>query len=113
MLHMWRDLPIILAAPAQTLFVLLYTIRPFGAGQWWADFVGRALAFKSATLMLVIDAAVLGYLSAWLHGAHLTWSSDAQNRLDLTVIIGYWLASVAIYYQLIALIWQRRHPTHD
>lgn len=109
MIHMWRDLPIIVAAPAQTLFVLLYTLRPLGAGQWWGDFVGRALAFKSATLMLVIDFAVLGYLSSWLEGAQVTWRSDAHG-LDLAVVIGYWLVAAAIYYQLVALVYERWHP---
>lgn len=107
-LHMWRDLPIILAAPAQTTFVLLYTLRRFGAGQWWRDFTGRALAFKSASLMLVIDAATLGYLSSYLKGADVTWATDATTGLDLIVVVCYWLVAAAIYYQLLALIHERR-----
>lgn len=108
MLHMWRDLPVILAAPAQTLFVLLYCLPPLGAGRWWRDFVGRALAFKSTALMLLIDAAVLTYLDAYLDGHQISWASDVHG-IGLTVVICYWLVAAAIYYQLGALIRQRLH----
>jgi hypothetical protein len=103
---MWRDLPIMLAAPAQTVFVLLYTLRPLGAGEWWCDFVGRALAFKSTALMLLIDAATLGYVAHWARGADLTWAAD-EHGIDQVVMTLYWVVAAAIYYQLAALIHER------
>lgn len=106
MLHMWRDLPVIIAAPVQTVFVLLYTLRPLGAGRWWTDFVGRALAFKSFALMLLVDAATLGYVSVWMHGGRPSWSRDARG-IDLAVEVLYWVVAAAIAYQLLALIRER------
>lgn len=105
---MWRDLPVMIAAPVQTLFVVLYTLPVFGAGQWWRDFVGRALAFKSMALMLLVDAATLGYISVWAHGGDLSWSRDARG-IDLAVEILYWVVAAAICYQLGALISERHH----
>lgn len=109
MIHLWRDLPVVLAAPAQTLFVLLFTIRPLGAGRWWTDFVGRALALKSIALMLLLDAATLGTIAQAVSGARAVWDADAHDAIDGAIVDLYWLVAAAIYYQLAALIYQRRH----
>lgn len=93
----WRQLPIILAGPAQLVFVLIIALPCLGAGQWWKKDVTQALVIKSATMLLLISAAIVGYITndEWL------------------VDLGYWLVCAAIYYQLAALIHERRRHRDD
>lgn len=85
----WRHLSWLVGAPAQTLFVILYGIAP-----WWRDFVGRALFFKSLTLMVLLDTVVLSIIC---------------NIPDGVIVGLYWLVVAGILYQLGALIRQRLH----
>lgn len=106
----WTQIPIILAAPAQVLFVLLYSIRRFGAGEWWKDFVGRALFIKSASLAYLFVAADWTSASIYRRGGYSGISFDVHSyRQDYAwlIVIGYWLVTFAVYYQLISLIKQR------
>jgi hypothetical protein len=106
----WRDFPVLLAAPAQTIFILLYSLRIFGAGPWWEDFVGRALFLKSLTLLFLIDSVTCSFLA---HAASVGFNVSISYDLQLykgwsaCTVTGYWLVAIAIYYQLYALIKQR------
>lgn len=106
----WTTVPILMAAPAQTLFVLLYGVRRFGAGEWWKDFVGRALFVKSVSLAFVLDAATWSTYSVWHRGGFTGVSFDVDSyRADYSwlLVIGYWLVAFAVYFQLASLIKQR------
>lgn len=103
--EVWRQLPILLAAPAQFAFVLVVALPWLGAGQWWMSFVTRALVIKSATLLLLIAGASIGYLVHDLDGPQdVSWSWPS----DGFVCGCYWLVSAAIWYQLGSLIHERR-----
>jgi hypothetical protein len=107
----WRDIPIVLAAPAQTAFFLIYSLKLLGAGPWWYDFVGRALFLKSTTLMFLVDAVTCSFIS---HAVSVGFDIDINYSMklyagwDAATVTGYWLVGIAIYYQLFALIRQRR-----
>lgn len=106
----WRYAPVILCAPAQTAFVLIYSIRGFGAGKWWRDYIGRALFIKSVTLDLLIVSATIAYAYNWANGVYTSITFDTDRYWkdwESLVIIGYWLVLFGVYYQLYALIRQR------
>ena len=103
----WRFLPIILAAPAQTLFLLVYSLRALGAGDWWREEIGRAMFLTSFTLAMLIDAAVLGYVSKFIQEQYTGIDyglSVYVNGWDSAAVFGYWLVCLAVYHQLILLI---------
>ena len=104
----WRLLPLILAAPAQTAFVIIYASRRLGAGDWWGDLVGRALFLKSATLAVLVDIIVSSLLVNWAKGKYIgiNWYYG-EGIFTATLITGYWLVAASIYYQLWALIKNR------
>lgn len=103
-IDVWRQAPILLCLPAQVAFVTIVTTPSLGAGQWWRNYVTRALVFKSSTLLLLIFAASVGYLFADTHGhQQVNWAWPD----DRIVCICYWLVAMAIWYQLISLIRQR------
>lgn len=109
----WTNVPIILCAPAQLLFVLLYSLRAFGAGEWWKDFVGRALFIKSVALAYVFVASTWTITSVYLDGLYSGISFDVTDyraHWAWLIVIGYWLVLFAVYYQLFALIKQRYSP---
>ncbi len=112
-LEIWRYLPIILTAPAQIVFVFVYASKRLGAGDWWRDIVGRALFLKSATLALLLGTAVISYANHWIEGRFTTVSWGAESKLDVAVMITYWLVCLAIYYQLAVLIKKRFIPERD
>jgi len=106
----WTLVPLLLAAPVQTAFVLLYSIKPFGAGEWWKDFVGRALFIKAAALAYVLDASAWTVFSIYHRGGFSGISFDISTyRADYSwlLVIGYWLMLVAVVYQFMSLIKQR------
>lgn len=110
-LDFWTALPIFLAAPAQVLFLIIYSVPYLGAGEWWKSFVGRALFIKTFTITFLILAAVISYL---VH-AHLdyytgiNWDFTPTHgvKSDRLVTIGYWFVCIAIYYQNVAIVRQR------
>lgn len=99
-IDVWREAPIVLAAPAQLAFVLIVALPWLGAGQWWKKWPTRALVFKSATLLVLILVAVTSYVLRWLIGRDSPW-------FDVATVAGYWAVTAAIYYQLVALIHER------
>ncbi len=104
----WRLFPLILAAPAQTAFVIIYASRRLGAGDWWADLVGRALFFKSATLATLVDIICCVFLYNYLTGEYtgIQWEY-AKSPIFGILVTGYWIVAAAVYYQLYALIKNR------
>lgn len=103
-IDVWRQVPILLCLPAQVAFVLIVTTPRLGAGQWWRNYVTRALVLKSSTLLLLIFAASVGYLFADTHGRQRVNWAWPDDRI---VCICYWLVTAAIWYQLVALVRQR------
>lgn len=104
----WLLLPLMLSAFPQTAFVLLYGMPVFGAGEWWRDYVGRALFFKALTLGLLLDvlAVRLLYLMATAADVQVRVSPPAA-AIDLLFSVLYWGIFAAICYQLWALIRER------
>lgn len=107
----WRLLPLILIAPAQTAFVIIYASRRLGAGDWWAESVGRALFFKSATLAALVNIIVCVLALNWYNGLYtgINWTY-AESPIFGVLVTGYWLIAWAVYYQLWALIKNRFWP---
>src|SRR4051794_34751431 len=83
----WRQWAYLVGAIAQTCFVALYVT----SNGWWRDFVGKALLFKSFMLMVVFDVITVA----------IFWPFKYQE-LVFTFLI--WGVTLAIIYQLIALI---------
>lgn len=86
----WRQLAYVLGAIFQTLFVLTFAT----SNGWWRDFVGRALLFKSFMLMVVFDVIVTAIFFPFAH-----------QETVFTILI--WGVTLAIMYQLSALVRQR------
>lgn len=104
----WRLFPLMLAAPAQTAFVIIYASRRLGAGDWWSDLVGRALFLKSATLAALVDIICCVFIYNWISGKYdqILWHY-ASDPIIALIVTGYWLVCAAVYYQLWALIKNR------
>lgn len=104
----WLTLPLLLSALPQTAFVLIFSLRVFGAGEWWRDRVGRALFFKSLTLAAVLDvllARVL-YLMAQAGDVSLK-TAPPTAAIEWVFSALYWLIFAGIVYQLGALVSER------
>ena len=125
-LETWRVLPITLSVPFQLAFVMLYSMPRFGAGEWWRDFTGRALFYKSAALLVLLVLSTISITLLVLSGgATLVWdiSSDSTYRqlpnpygivlavIDLIAAVFYWVLLFTIMYQLGALFHERRYVT--
>ena len=106
MIPFWLAAPLLLAAIPQTLFVLQYAIRPFGAGQWWRDRVGRALFIKGAALAVVLDMFLIRTV---IDRPSFSFAAPATGYA-LTATVAYWLVFVGVTYQYLALVRSRRHP---
>lgn len=76
---------ILVAAIFQTCFVGLYLTRP-----WWQHFVGRALALKSTSLLVVL----------WLTIINTFVRYRGQEQVSS---IALWLVAGAVIYQFVAL----------
>jgi hypothetical protein len=83
------------AAPGQTLFVLLYGL----GSPWWRSPTGRAIFTKGLSLMLIFDVAIAAYYIANLPD----WIG--------TVVVA--ITTVGVYLQLGALIHERRRAGVD
>jgi len=105
---LWLTLPLVLCALPQTAFVLLYGVPRLGAGEWWGDYVGRALFFKSATLAVLLDvlAARLAYLAVDAQDVTVKAMPPAA-AIDGVFSVLYWLIFASICYQLAALVHER------
>lgn len=105
--EVWEDVPIVLSALGQTAFVLIYGVPALGAGEWWRDFVGRALFVKSLALALLLDVLVVRLVVRMVEGdVDITWSlGDPWDRVSVFFL---WLVCGAILYQLAALLRERR-----
>lgn len=108
MFEVWVLLPLVLAAPPQVVFVLLYGLPWLGAGQWWRDDVGRALFFKSATFALVLSTLAVRITHNVATSPYVQISWGAPDRwVDWLGAVLYWLAFFAICYQLKVLVRRR------
>jgi hypothetical protein len=79
-----------IAAPAQTLFVLLYGLR----APWYRSPTGRAIFTKALSLALILDLSVLAYYVQTLP----TWVGP--------VVMG--ITAAGVYMQLGALLHEWR-----
>lgn len=87
---------ITIAAPAQTLFVLLYGFR----SPWYKSLLGRALFTKSLALALLLNLSLVGY-----------WWPNYPLRHPIGVIVVF-LVLLGAWMQLVALVHEKlsRHP---
>lgn len=123
-LEWWRVAPFVLSVPPQLAFVLMYSLPVFGAGEWWSDFTGRALFFKSTAILTLItlSTASLGLL-LWAGAARVHWDFSFDSAygtlpdpygpilavLDFVTAVFYWVLLATIIYQLSALIHERKY----
>lgn len=112
MTSFWIILPILLAVPAQTYFLILYSVRSLGAGVWWKDSVGRALFLKSCAITFAGLAILHEAIYDVDHGSVVSFSGDLSIP-DLVITTGYWAVCVAVYYQMIVLIRLRREENFE
>lgn len=104
----WLLLPLMLSAVPQTAFVLLYSVPVLGAGEWWRDYVGRALFFKALTLGLLLDVLAVRLLYLMGQAADLSVNvSPPEGGFDRLFSVLYWGIFAAICYQLWALVRER------
>ena len=103
MMYFWNILPILLGVPAQIVFTILFSVRMFGAGDWWRDPVGRALFIKSLSIALVAVMLLFEFFYRVDHGAQLSFGWNL-SIVDIMLSSAYWTAAIAVYYQLIVLI---------
>lgn len=80
---------ILIAAPAQTLFALIYGF----ASPWWRSLIGRALLTKALGLALLIDISLL-----------YQWLGDDYALRDVVRISVYTLIACGAWLQLTALL---------
>lgn len=87
---------ILLAAPAATLYPLLFCLTaPWrGAGAWWRSPIGRALMTKAMGLALLIDLALL-------HRVVEPYPGQEAVRLVVfsLIVAGVWMALGALIYE--------------
>jgi hypothetical protein len=107
----WRSSAIIVAIPSTVIFLLIYVIPHLGAGQWYRDYVGRALAFSAGSLALITTLFGALFLIHYLHGDYtgIDWNlaSDAASSIGIFINISLWSYAFATYVQLYALIKNR------
>lgn len=90
----WQHLAfyaIVLAAIVQTAYIAVYGTRP-----WWRHYVGRALFFKSASLLVVF----------WLTIVNTFFAYPGQEQVTTVAL---WVVAATIAYQFAALLRTRRH----
>lgn len=80
----WRSMALLTVAVGQTLFVSMYAWWP-----WWKNFLGRALFFKSVSLMALADIGLAGRAFDWPHE-------------DLTFTCIYWALAGGVWWQFFA-----------
>lgn len=89
----WIKVAYHVSAIGQTAFVLFYLTLP-----WWRTYLGRALFFKSAVLMILLDLGV----------ASLQWGWLANEQFFLFM---YWLLALSIWGQFAAFVWSKYRKT--
>lgn len=89
-LEFWRTATLTAAALGQTAFALFYLTLP-----WWRTFLGRALFFKAATFMLLLDIGVAGRIFDW-------------PGEEATIVALYGLVSFGTWGQFAAFVHQGR-----
>lgn len=94
-IEFWRTAGIISTAIGQTAFALLYMTFP-----WWKSFLGRALFFKAAAFMLLVDIAVVGRIYDW-------------SFEEVTFIVLYWILAIGVWFQFFAFLRVRSHSRQD
>lgn len=107
MMYFWNILPILLAIPAQTMFLLIFSLKLFGAGEWWKVSIGRALFAKSVAITLVGIMLVIDFFYKVSHGSTFSFGYD-PSMSSVLVISAFWVAAATIYYQLFVLIKTRK-----
>lgn len=90
-----RTIIVSLAALGQTLFVFRYLALP-----WWETFLGRALFTKGVAFMILLSAGAAGRV----------WDWPGEERF---IIAFYGLATIGIWFQLIAFIRQGRQHSGE
>lgn len=103
MIEFWPIAPLMAASVPQTLFVLQYAVRPFGAAQWWLDRVGRALFLKATALAIVLDLLTVHVLTL---EPQVSFAAP-RGGFEIAETIGYWIVLVGVCYQYGALLRQR------
>lgn len=103
----WRDIPVTIAFVSQLLFLLIFSIPKLGAGQWWRDFVGRALFIKTLSLTFLLFIFTLGVIYRATHEVDTGWIRYS-TPLDPLINIGCWGIALASVLQLFTLVWTRR-----
>lgn len=89
---------IVAAAPAQTLFAIIYG---FGS-PWWRSLIGRALFTKALALALLIDISLL-----------YNWLGDDYALRDLVRLSVYSLIVAGAWMQLVALLKEKIQGRRD
>lgn len=108
-LNFWTTAPLLLAAVPQTAFVLIYALRPLGAGQWWRDRVGRALFHKGMALAIVLDLFLAYVLTT---GVRAVSFAAPSGWFEVCETVGYWYVCGAVIYQCAALVRARLEERH-
>lgn len=106
----WAALPVMLAAPVQTLFLIIYAIPRFGAGQWWRSYVGRSIFLKSLSLAFLLNATLYYQIEFWIKGIFTGVDYHVDGSLEWVAVLGYWLLLYAVCYQAYALVRNRLFP---
>lgn len=88
---------ITIAAPGQTLFVLIYGLR----SPWYKSLLGRALFTKSLALALLLDISLVGH---W-------WPTYPGQKPIGIVVVG--LVLIGAWMQLVALIHEKLSSQPD
>lgn len=96
-----------MAIPAQTMFLLIFSLKLFGAGEWWKVPVGRALFAKSVAITLVGLMLVIDFFYKISQGSSLSFGFD-PSLTSILLISAFWVAAATIYYQLFVLLKTRK-----
>lgn len=89
---------ILIAAPAQTAFALIYGL----ASPWWRSLVGKALFTKAVALALLIDISLL-----------YQWLGDNYALRDVVRLSVFGLIAFGSWLQLVALLKEKVKGRRD
>lgn len=110
-MYFWNILPILVAIPAQTMFLLIFSLKLLGAGEWWKVPIGRALFAKSVAITLVGVTLVVDFFYKISEGSQLSFDYE-PSLSSLLLISAFWVAAATIYYQLYVLLKTRKSEKH-
>ena len=100
-------MPILVAIPAQTMFLLIFSLKLFGAGEWWKVPVGRAIFAKSIAITLVGVLLVIDFFYKVHEGSTFSFGYDLSIT-GFLLVSAFWVAAATIYYQLFVLLKTRK-----